>query len=285
MFSGWLVYNREDALRNANYIKWMQEEAGQLNMGLDLVLREDVSVGVRHGDLAVQFEGYDLATRPDFVIVRTVDPLLNEQFERMGWPTFNNSFVARVCNNKALTHQFLAGQGIPMFDTWFCNTARLSPIPLPYPCVAKTVNGRGGKDVSLLRDFGDLERFAQKHPQTDAVLQRYGPVPGKDVRVFVIGTRIVAAVLRHSETDFRANFSLGGHAASYDLSSEQRALVYKVIEKFNFGLVGIDFLFDEHGNLVLNEIEDVVGSRTLSQVRPEINLVRQYLEFVKTSMT
>ena len=45
-------------------------------------------------------------------------------------------------------------------------------------------------------------------------------------------------------------------------------------------MVGIDFIFDEHGHFLFNEIEDVVGSRTLSALS-EINIVREYLKFIK----
>ena len=60
----------------------------------------------------------------------------------------------------------------------------------------------------------------------------------------------------------------------------KQALIQKIIDAFDFGMVGIDFIFDEEGQFLFNEIEDVVGSRTLSAVS-EINIVREYLEFIK----
>jgi gamma-F420-2:alpha-L-glutamate ligase len=52
------------------------------------------------------------------------------------------------------------------------------------------------------------------------------------------------------------------------------------MRSFDFGLVGIDFIFAEDGSLMLNEIEDVVGSRTLSALS-DMNIVREYLTFIK----
>ena len=48
-------------------------------------------------------------------------------------------------------------------------------------------------------------------------------------------------------------------------------------------MVGIDFIFDEEGRFLFNEIEDVVGSRTLSALS-EINIVWEYLNFIKNSV-
>ena len=73
--------------------------------------------------------------------------------------------------------------------------------------------------------------------------------------------QIIASILRVSNSDFRSNYSLGGTAKIYNLSHEERSIVYKIIELFDFGLVGIDFYF--MGKMVFNEIEDVVGARML----------------------
>src|SRR5690625_6839454 len=88
---------------------------------------------------------------------------------------------------------------------------------------------------------------------------------GKDLRVFVIGKQIIAAVLRVNNNDFRANFKLGGSAFLYHLTIDEVEMINKIINHFDFGLVGIDFLIDKEGNLLFNEIEDVVGSRILSE--------------------
>ena len=58
----------------------------------------------------------------------------------------------------------------------------------------------------------------------------------------------------------------------------------KIIDLFEFGLVGIDFIIGDESELIFNEIEDVVGSRMLYQCAPEINIVERYLRFIIRSM-
>jgi len=281
-WTGWVVYNKEDAQRNQEYIQWMLDEAQALGMTLRHVPREEIYVGIRSGHPAIWLAN-GLASAPDFVIVRTIEPILNAQFEQLGIPTFNSAHVAHICNNKALTHQYLSQFSVPMLDTLFTNTKYLETpgeALYPFPFVLKTVAGRGGKEVALIKNDRQLGAFVHDYPSSDVVVQALGPVTGKDIRVFVVGKRIVAAVLRHSPKDFRANISLGGRPELYPMTEMQEALVRRIISHFDFGLVGIDFLLDSNGGLVFNEIEDVVGSRSLSRVAPNVNIVRTYLEFI-----
>ena len=105
-----------------------------------------------------------------------------------------------------------------------------------------------------------------------------------DMRVYVIGKRIVAAVMRSSGRDFRANYSRGGDVALVELRDAQKQIVNRSLDELDFGMAGIDFLFDRDGNMVLNEIEDVAGSRMLYECAPHIDFVSQYVDYVMTCL-
>ena len=47
-------------------------------------------------------------------------------------------------------------------------------------------------------------------------------------KVYVIGGKIITAMLRISDKDFRSNFCLGGRAEVYNLSDEEREKVGKL---------------------------------------------------------
>lgn len=279
--TGWVIYTSTDAERNQDYIRWMTQEAYRLDIDLRLILREELWIGFEGNALSVRLLNEPNGKLPDFVIVRTIEPVLNEQFELMNIPCFNSSKVSRICNNKSATHLALSRLDIPMLPTCFVNTGVLRQGHVTqYPVVVKAVHGRGGKEVHLIRTHSELLDLITMYPNTDVIIQPLGPVVGKDVRVFVIGRQVVAAVLRYSHTDFRANYSLGGDVHLYQLSNSQLEMVQKVTSVFDFGLVGIDFIFDSSGQFVLNEIEDVVGSRTLSLLDPSSNLVGRYIKYI-----
>ena len=114
---------------------------------------------------------------------------------------------------------------------------------------------------------------------SDMVAQEKVGNRNSDLRVYVIGNKILASVLRESNEGFRANFSLGGNVSLYDLSDDEKKLINNIIDLFDFDMVGIDFILDDNGNLVFNEIEDVVGARMLYQCS-DIDIVKEYLSYI-----
>lgn len=282
-FTGWLIYDQEDAKRNKTYINWFIDEAHKQSIHLVIKLRESVSIGIKDNEPIIHYSGQRQAP-PDFAIVRTMEPFLNYHFEQMGVQTFNSSNISQVANHKSWTYIQIQKLDIPILETHFFPKA-IQPIapPLPYPFVLKEATGRGGKNVFYIQSKDEYDKHIQAVSEQDYIMQEANVQLGKDVRVFVIGKHIIAAVLRESTKDFKANFTLGGHARLYTLSPEQKTIVQKIIDHFDFGLIGIDFLINQEGQFVFNEIEDVVGSRTLSHLS-DINLLEMYVTFIKNKL-
>lgn len=277
---GWLIYAKKDALRNQSYIDWFQEEATKENISLHLLIREELHIGIKAGKLVWKYKG-EVLSLPDFVVVRTVEPFLQTCLEKEGIPTFNSATVSHITNDKRLTYIEVSKLGIPMVETYFASSHAL-PVqpPLPYPFVVKEARGRGGKGVYWIEKEEQWKNFQTNVPTTDLVIQAADVQLGRDLRVFVLGKEIVAAILRKSDDDFRANYSLGGKAEVYSLTRNERTMIQAIIDHFDFGLVGIDFLIGKDGRLLFNEIEDVVGSRILSACT-NINLLEKYVQWIK----
>ncbi|MBP1947681.1 ATP-grasp domain-containing protein [Virgibacillus litoralis] len=284
--TGWLIYSEQDSKQNKEYIKWFIDEAAMQGITLKLILREELTIGVFQNKQTVVCNNQKVQL-PDFAVVRTIEPLLNKVLESMGINVFNSSRISTICNNKALTHYHMAKLNIPMVDTIFMERKNCLQLPIiPFPFVVKAVNGRGGNQVHLIEDEQQWERcIADDISAHGLIIQSTKNVQlGKDVRVFVVGKQIVGAVLResNSDSDFRSNFKLGGSATWYSLNWHEITLLNKILDSFDFGMVGIDFLIDMNGKLLLNEIEDVVGSRTLSSVS-DINILNNYITHIKES--
>lgn len=277
---GWLLYSQKDAEQNRSYIDWFIDEAQKEDIELRLIVREQLDVGIETGRLLWRYEG-DAITLPTFAVVRTVEPFLQRLLEDVGVLTFNSFSIAQTTNDKRLTYFEMQKLGIPIVDTYFTTAYSFpeSP-PLNFPLVVKEATGRGGKEVFYITSEDEWNRVLEHISSNELVIQRANVKLGRDIRVFVIGKEIIAAILRKSDHDFRANFTLGGTAELYELSEEEQSLVKKILEHFDFGFVGIDFLISEDGNLLFNEIEDVVGSRTLSSTT-DINVLEKYMKFIK----
>lgn len=285
---GWLIYSAADAKKNKHYIEFYLEEGNKRNIQIHLILLEELKLGIKDNRWFITVRN-QVVTYPDFVVCRTIYPLLSKQMEALGMPVFNNSFVAEICNNKARTYQYVASLNIPMIDTEFCTFSQLEEkiLSIAEPTVLKAVAGHGGSQVFLLNPEqstdieGEKKHIITNMKGSDVVLQPLTGTRHQDLRVYVIGKQIIACVLRTAKEGFKSNFSLGGEVESYNLSQEERKLVEKIIDLFDFGMVGIDFIIGDQGELIFNEIEDVVGARMLYQCT-DINLVGLYLDFIMT---
>jgi len=276
----WLIYRKDDAKRNQLFIQSLIEEGEKLNIQVSLKYREQFYIGVINGKLTLIYDE-EQTELPAAAIVRVPDPFFSEQLEAIGIRIFNRAKVSALCNDKRRTHQALAQLHIPMVDTLFFNIGRelSSKPPLSYPLVIKGALGRSGAQVFFIQHQEDWESACEKLANEPVVVQRPAERIGKDLRVFIIGKNIIGAVLRYSESDFKANFTLGGQASRYELSQEERQLINSIIAAFDFDFVGIDFLFDGEGNLLFNEIEDVVGSRTL-YATSNVNVAKLYVKHI-----
>ncbi|MFS0751301.1 ATP-grasp domain-containing protein [Oceanobacillus sp. 1P07AA] len=283
MTVGWLIYSEGDAIKNASYIEWFQLEATKQGLSLQLIIREQLTVGINTNQPILCYDNKQI-TIPDFAIVRYMDPLLSKHLEGIGISVFNSSTISQIFNHKGYTHNAIIQTGVSMPDTYYYSNGLLphNP-PLGFPFIGKIANGKGGKQVSLIHNMNEWDTY-RLNCHSDIILQSTEDIQfGKDIRVFVIGKQIIGAVLRESKTDFRANYTLGGTASLYNLTSHQRSLVQKIIDEFHFDMVGIDFLLSTEGELRFNEIEDVVGSRTWSKVS-NINLLELYIKHIKSSI-
>ncbi len=281
---GWVVYNKQDYDRNEAFVNWLLREAEHFPFDLQVVIKDDVQFGIKHHQLSIMYRNGNVQF-PDFVIMRNIDPLFSTQMEQLGARVFNRSEIAEMCNHKGKTHQAIAALQIPMLDTIFVKRNEISEenIRFDYPIVVKEGNGRGGKQVYLIQNKKELEVVIQKVHTEDLVIQPLAKNYGKDIRVYVIGNEIVAAVKRESKDSFKSNYTLGGQATLYSLTEEEELLVQKIINSFSFDFVGIDFLLDEQNQLLFNEIEDVVGSRMLSN-HSNINIVQRFFTHIEAEM-
>ena len=276
----WLIYDKASSEKNKAYIGFYAEEAEKLGLKMKLLLLEDMDFGVNNGVHYLAHKG-EIQQNPLFAIVRVIYPLINKQLEYMGIPVFNNSQISLICNDKARTYQYVSDLGIKTVDTCYCKNYLLETKlnRIKGEAVIKAVDGHGGSQVLLYKEGDDIEAVKNIMGASDVVIQPLTGSRHQDLRVYIIGKTVIAAVLRTAVGGFKANFSLGGDVRLYELNETEKETVNTIINAFDFGMVGIDFIIGDEGELIFNEIEDVVGARMLYKCA-DINLVKMYLEYI-----
>ena len=261
--TAWIVYEESGSIRNSTYIDMHLTRGKAYGIDFKLILCDE---GLPEG-------------KPDFAVVRAMRPDITRELESRGVRVFNNSHVSGICNNKARTYEYLHANGIPVIP-WISATQEDIPPKIDtYPVVIKPCCGHGGKNVTLIRNDDEYAAARAAIAPDEYVIQPLATTLGRDMRVYILGGKPVAAVLRTGDGDFRSNFSLGGKVEAKELTPDETDLVMRVCEVFDFDYCGIDIMYHE-GKPVINEIEDVVGSRMLYATH-DIDIVDMFLEYVK----
>lgn len=274
---GCMIYERGNVARNARYIELFACSAKKRDVLLEVLNTDEISYGFMNGAPFLHFKGEPYHV--DFVLMRCMRPLLSAHLESMGIPVFNNARISALCNDKRATARHFAARSLPFVATAFADDACRAQ-PFSYPVVVKAACGCGGRQVYLCTNDAEYGRaFDQIRPDA-AVVQPLLNAGGRDVRLYMLGGKLRAAMERYSDgADFRSNFGLNGKARPYLPDVALETLALRAIDGLDAGLVGVDFLLDEKGGVYLNEIEDAVGTRMLYQYT-KIDIVDEYLEWI-----
>lgn len=206
-------------------------------------------------------------TLPPFAIFWDKDVRLAKTLEAAGMKLFNSADAIELCDDKSLTHIALMNR-VPQPKTvlipltfprvGYTDCAFLEKIAdyLGFPLVIKQCFGSFGAGVYLAGNMEEAKAALMKTAGGAAIAQQYiASSFARDIRAYVVGDKVAAAMLRHNESgDFRANVAQGGKADAYMLSEAQAALAVKTAQLLGCTFAGVDLLFGENGEMTVCEV-------------------------------
>ena len=181
------------------------------------------------------------------------------QLELMGAYTPNCSDAILRARDKLRCHQLLAGQGIGLPTTVFGDnpddTADLLGLLGEPPHVIKLIEGSQGNGV-ILAETGSASRSvieAFRGLFANFLVQEFiGEAKGADIRCFVVGDHVVAAMHRQAEPgEFRSNLHRGGQASRIKLTPAETRTALRAAQVLGLEVAGVDLLRSRKGPLVL----------------------------------
>jgi RimK family alpha-L-glutamate ligase len=207
----------------------------------------------------------ELVELPKIVLVRTGAETNNfmlavlRQLDKAGVICINEADSIETASDKLKTSQILSQHNISIPNTMLVKHPIDSTIVknrIGFPCVVKVITGTQGIGVYLCekrRDFNKLMEFIHNVGISKTLLvQEYiGLNPGEDIRVLVIGGKVIGAMKRTApKGDFRANISNGGTGEKFDITPEIDFIARETARVLNLHIAGIDLLFDNDGFVV-----------------------------------
>jgi [lysine-biosynthesis-protein LysW]--L-2-aminoadipate ligase len=189
---------------------------------------------------------------------------LTYYYERNGSRVINSYDAARICGDKMLCSLELARAGVPTPKTsvTFSPEATADAAEeIGFPLVMKPVMGSWARMVSRLNDYDALEMAVDSKEemgnpwQKIYYLQEHVNKPGRDIRAFVVGGEVIAAIYRNSteKSGWTTNASKGAYTTPCPLSTELVETSLRAASIAGEGIYGVDLMESENG-LVVHEI-------------------------------
>jgi RimK family alpha-L-glutamate ligase len=190
--------------------------------------------------------------------------------EKRGVPVMNSPRAIERSVDKFYTTALLQEAGLPTPETVVCEGAAdaMAAVLALGDVVVKPIFGSMGHGMVRVSDPDVAFRVVRALEQTRAVfyVQRAVDHNGRDVRVFVVGGRVLGAIQRHaSDGEWRTNVSRGGSARPFELPPAWEQLALRAAAAIDADYAGVDLLPSRDGTVFVLEVNGIPGWRGLQQ--------------------
>jgi len=209
------------------------------------------------------------------------------QFEMMDVYPLNESVAITRSRDKLRSLQLLARKGIGLPVTGFAHSPDDIQDMLQMvggaPAVIKLLEGTQGIGVVLAETKKAAESVIEAFMglKANILIQEFiKEAGGADIRCFVIGERVVAAMKRQGkEGEFRSNLHCGGSASLVRLTPEERSTAVRAAKIMGLNVCGVDILRSNHGPVVM-EVNSSPGLEGI-ETATEKNVAGMIIQFIE----
>ena len=233
---------------------------------------ENPEVHYRGGRILNKLDAVIPRVRPDLTFYGCA---LVRQFESIGIYSLNSAEAIGSSRDKLFSLQMLLRNGLSIPTSGFADspieTGELIDMVNGAPLVVKLLEGPQGRGVVLAetRKAGESLINAFKSLQANLLVQEFiKEADGKDLRLFVVYGKVVAAIQRQAVAgDFRANLHRSVSASTVKITLEEKRLATKATKVLGLKVAGVDIIRSRKGPLLLEvnssprieDIEEVTG--------------------------
>lgn len=211
------------------------------------------------------------------------------QFETMNTYCMNPSDAISRSRDKLRSLQILAMEGIQMPVTGYASHTKdiegVIQTVGSTPLVMKLLQGTQGQGIVLAetRKAAESVMSAFRPLDADILVQEFiKESSGTDIRAFVVGDEVVAAMRRVApEGEFRSNVHRGGRTEKVELSKDEEEVAVKVATILGLSVAGVDLMRSNKGPLVL-EVNSSPGLQGIESCS-NIDIARKIISFAKAS--
>lgn len=271
-------YDKEEYLYQAKRLKEEFEKKGincdiLKNNFFPFIVEEKIKNKISDYDVYVYFDK---------------DKYVLYSLEKCGKTLINGYNSIEICDDKMLTYITLAENGIKIPKTLpgllcYDKNEKVKDLTikniiseLGFPLIIKESFGSMGKGVYLINNEKELREKCEEVKIKPHLFQKYIECDNQDVRVIVVGGKVLGAINRKAVNDFRSNVGAGGQAENYVLTEEVKTLAIKISEILNLDYCGIDLMKNGNG-IYLCEVNSNAFFKAFESVT-KINVAENLVE-------
>lgn len=261
---GWIIYNGHLPIsRFLEHAEWFQEAAKRKNITTTIFKNNELLTHLTGRTLDVLKENDE--SLPDFAIFNDKDIYLARQLELLGVRVYNHSKAIEISDDKIATYQMIAPKGFPIPETIIApktftvsapvdtHFTRMVIDKLGFPMVIKEAFGSFGEQVYLVHNLDEMiEKMNELQGKPYMFQQFISSSYGRDLRLQVVGDRVVASMYRETPDDFRA--TAAGVREAYTPTPEEEELAIAATKAIGADYAGVDLLFGPEGKPIICEI-------------------------------
>jgi len=281
---------------NVHSTRRIAEEAEKLGHYVELIDHTKCSVKLGDGRPKIFLGEEDVTNEFDAIIPRIGTKVTRhgaaivKQFEMNGVFSTARSLSITRARNKVRTLQIMARKGIPIPETLFSinpdNIGEQIRLLGGAPVIIKIQEGTQGMGVILAESKKSAKSIIDTFYKMDTsiLLQRFvEEANGEDIRIIVVGNKVVASMKRISEVgEFRSNVHRGGNTEAVEITQREKFIALNATKYLGLGVSGVDLMRSNKGPVLL-EVNASPGLKGIEGATG-VNVAKHIIQFVERRM-
>lgn len=278
---------------NVHSTKRIVEEAQKRGHYIELIDHTKCSVKLGSGRPQIYLGEENITNEFDAIIPRIGTKVTRhgaaivKQFEMSGVFSIARSLAITRARNKVRTLQIMARKNIPIPETLFSinpdNIEAQIKILGGVPVIIKLQEGTQGLGVILAESEKSAKSIIDTFYKMDTsiLIQKFiEEANGEDIRIFVVGNKVVAGMKRTSEPgEFRANVHRGGNTQMIEPTPKEKQIALNAVKYLGIGVAGVDLLRSKKGPLLI-EVNASPGLQGIEEATG-VNIAKEIILFVE----
>lgn len=177
--------------------------------------------------------------------------------------------------NKMTQYYFLQKAGLPIVPTYQAFQFANIKLPFEYPVVVKGIQGKQARQVWKANSQGWLKKYLENQMYHESLVQPFLK-SGSDIRIIVIGGKIIASYKRISKKSFKT--IKNGEKQTHSPSREESRIAVNAAKALESEYAGVDIMETDTGPAIL-EVNIDAGFKVLEKISGK-NVAKPLVEYI-----